>query len=165
MHQQQEERAEKAIAMGLGGGVAVIIGGFVLAALGLLFGALATALGIMAILGGIAWVGFSLYQGIQKNNTAFEGPAQVYEDVKILSRSAYDSSARLLIEEWEMEEPDTRFYVKIELARGNRIEFECAREIFFYCAEGSRGTATTQGKWLSLYIATVGPGASAIRDR
>ncbi len=165
MHQHQEERAEKAIAMGLGGGVAVIVGGFVLAALGLLLGAIATVLGIMAILGGIAWVSFSLYQGIQKNNTAFDGPAQVYEDVKILSRSAYDGSARLLIEEWEMEEPDTRFYVKIELARENRIEFECARETYFYCGEGSRGDATTQGKWLSQYVATMGPGARAIRER
>src|SRR5438477_7359727 len=105
MHQQEEEHTEKVIALGLGGGGAAVAIGIMLMLVGLILtSSFLVVLGPLCILGGLASMGYSLYSGLQRDKTRFEGPTQNYADVKILSRYAYDSHATLVSAEWDLEE-------------------------------------------------------------
>jgi hypothetical protein len=153
LDQRNEERAEKAIATGLGGGVAAIIVGILLCIFGLVAQmGLLIAFGSVVFVGGVIALALSLGTGLKRTRTSFDGPPSSYQDVKIVLRSAYDDRAQIVLSEFDMEQLDCRFYVKVELTPGNRIEFECARETFFTCGEGMRGDVSVRGKWLGQFI-------------
>jgi len=158
MHQHHEETKERTFANALlygaicaGLGLVVLMLGMITQVTGLMI------LGPLMVLGGIVSVGMGLGKGMAEHNRRFEGPEQLYSDVKILSRSAFDNLSRMVFLDYELEDEGVRFYVNIELSAGNKIEFECAKETWYSCGEGSRGDARTQGKWLTQYIMTVGP--------
>jgi hypothetical protein len=152
LDQRKEEGAEKAIALGLGGGVAALILGVLLVLLGMVTQmGIVVAFAFLLILAGVIVLAVSLGTGLKRNKSQFDGPQTTYEDVKIVVRAAYNDQAQLVTSDWDLEEPGVRFYVKVELRPGNRIEFECARETFYSCGEGMSGSVNVRGKWLGLF--------------
>lgn len=111
------------------------------------------ALGFLLIGAGVLMVGGSLIYGLNRHGERFTGEQTRRSGVRILNKYVYDRDNNLLMDDYLIDTADEpRFYVKIELAPGNSVEFETAREVFDSCGEGMRGEATFQGKWLSMFV-------------
>ncbi len=118
--------------------------------------ALVTGFGAFGLLGGIALLTFLMISGATIGATEKRGIRKVDRNTRVLARYGVDSEGQTLTLEWDFPDPKTRFYVRMEMSNGSRVEFQCVREVFDQCGEGMRGESHFQGRWLGLFRPYIG---------
>jgi len=118
--------------------------------------ALVTGLGAFGLLGGIALLVFLMVSGATIGVTEKRGVRKVDPNSRVLAKYGVDSEGQTLTLEWDFPDPKTRFFVRMELSNGSRVEFQCVREVFDQCGEGMRGESHYQGRWLGLFRPYIG---------
>ena len=164
------ERSESLYATLIIVSVAMIVGGVFLLMIGLGSGAaqmirgqgssgastVSAALGAIGLLGGVAMLLFVVISGTTLGITEKRGARKVDPHTRVLARYASNSRGDTLTLESEYPDPKTQFFVRMELGNGNRVEFQCVREVFDQCGEGMKGESHYQGRWLGMFRPYIG---------
>lgn len=85
-----------------------------------------------------------------------KGPTATYPRTKVISRFAIDHNGHMLTQDWEMDQPRLRHFVKLDVGGGEVLEFQCRYEVFSQAGEGMVGQASVQGKWLGAFVPAIG---------
>jgi hypothetical protein len=118
--------------------------------------AVMAVLGAIGLLGGLGLLAFVLISGATLGATEKRGVRKTDPQTRVLARFAMNSQGDTIPLEYEYPDPKTKFYVRMELGNGNRVEFQCVREVFDQCGEGMRGESQYQGRWLGLFRPYIG---------
>lgn len=139
-------------------GLALMIGGLVLAGLSVFVLPALGAMGI-ALMGlfGVAFVvgliitGTVLVAGIRKNSSS-RAPV-VYRGVKVIARYAIDWRGQTLFDEAYMDPEDTKlkYYVRLQIPGREATEYRCSAPVWGQCGELLTGTASIQGDWIGRF--------------
>ncbi|MBS1721060.1 MAG: hypothetical protein JST35_11495 [Armatimonadetes bacterium] len=156
LNEQQEKARVNRFAWMIYGGIGAVVTGILCIGLGFILSPL-LALGFILLIGGVISTGAGLALGVLGEQNAHTGPVQSATGVRVVSRHIFDNGK--VMEEWMLEgADDPKYFVKIELAPNNRIEFQTSDEVYWQCGEGMIGDAFFQGKWLGRFVPTIGAG-------
>lgn len=109
-------------------------------------------LGIGMALGGFL---YGYRQG--KREYRGTGNAQSFDEVQVHTRFVYNRRGEMVNEEYMWEDGDDhRFYVRILFPNGAIQEYETVKEVFDCCADGIKGTAVVDGRWLGAFSPVIG---------
>ena len=117
---------------------------------------LVALLGAIGLLGGIALLTFVIVSGTTLGATEKRGIRKTDPQTRVVARYAVDSKGDTLTLEYEYPDPKTRFFVRMQLGNGSKVEFQCVREVFDQCGEGMRGESQYQGRWLGMFRPYIG---------
>jgi len=108
------------------------------------------------LLGLLLFLGALIY-GIREGKKTTGKGALLDPGARVIARYAIDRQGEMITEEWLFDELDgLKFYVKLELSGGLIKEFQCHRQVYGYCGEGMRGSATFNGNWLGGFAPAMG---------
>lgn len=110
---------------------------------------------------GLVLLGISLGSGIRAERGGDRASeVTTYPDVKIVARFGTNYIGETLFseEDLDLEDPETKLYVRLTTANQHRLELKTRPEVWFAAGEGMRGTALIQGDWLVGFRPTIGPG-------
>ena len=114
------------------------------------------ALGILSLTGGLALFAFLMFSGAAIGATEKRGIRKKDLQTRVLAKYACNARGETLPLEWDFFDPGTKFFVRMELGDGNRVEFQCVKEVFDQCGEGMRGESHYQGRWLGMFRPYIG---------
>jgi hypothetical protein len=115
-----------------------------------------SVLGAILFFGGLALLVFAMISAFAVGNADKTGPRKVDQRAKIIARYAMNKQGETVSSDYELDDPDTRFFARIILTDGTRTEFQCVREVYFACGEGMTGEAHFQGRWLGAFRPYIG---------
>lgn len=105
--------------------------------------------GVIAAGGLLMVIGGFILDNIQ-DKFVKKGAPVIDANATVLAKYAY-REGRVVVSEWEMEEPGTKLYVRLKRSDGISAEYECALETFERCGEGMTGEAMIKGRWLGSF--------------
>ncbi|MEA2551988.1 MAG: hypothetical protein QOJ65_164 [Fimbriimonadaceae bacterium] len=112
--------------------------------------------GAVLLFGGLGLLTFTMVSAAAIGTSEKRGIRKVEPRAKVLARYATNRQGETAVLDWDLVDPDLRFYVRMELSDGNKAEFQCVREVFDQCGEGMRGEAQYQGRWLGAFRPYIG---------
>ena len=115
-----------------------------------------SALGAIGLLGGIGMLVFVMFFGATIGVTENRGIRKTDPNTRVIARYATNARGETLPLEWDFPDPDTKFFVRMEISGGQRVEFRCVKEVFLECGEGMRGESQFQGRWLGMFKPYIG---------
>jgi hypothetical protein len=113
-------------------------------------------LGAIGLLGGLGLLTFVIVSGTTLGATEKRGIRKIDPHTRVVARYATNSQGETLTLETDYPDPKTKFYVRMQLGNGNKVEFQCVKEVFDQCGEGMRGESQYQGRWLGLFRPYIG---------
>jgi hypothetical protein len=113
-------------------------------------------IGVICLFGGLGLFTFLMVSGTTLGITEKRGLRKTDAQARVVARYATNSQGDTLALEWDFPDPKTQFYVRMQLGNGNKVEFQCVREVFDQCGEGMRGEAHYQGRWLGMFKPYIG---------
>ena len=114
------------------------------------------ALGAILFFGGLALLVFTVISAFAVGTADKSGARRVDQRAKIIARYALNRQNETVISDDDLDDPETRFFARVILTDGTRVEFQCVREVFFQCGEGMTGEAHFQGRWLGAFRPYIG---------
>lgn len=113
-------------------------------------------LGFILGAGGLGTLTFAMVSVAAIGSLEKRGVRKVDRNAKILARYAANRQGETLVLEWQFDDPHTKFFARVQLSDGSRVEFQCVREVFDQCGEGMTGEAQYQGRWLGYFRPYIG---------
>lgn len=155
-------RRENQIAWMLVGGVGVsILGLFVtilmfVSAMGLRSKTplILVALGPIMIVGGVVMAGWGVFFGHMTNRSASNAGVRGLNHCYVVGRFAMSPRGEMIFSDFEeLDDPKTKFFVRLKLPDGRDDEFECSQELISQIGEGMVGNVQVKGRWLGSFVA------------
>ena len=121
----------------------------------ILFSTLAN-LCVLIFAAGIIVMGYPLLLGAKDMSGASGKKIVRYDQTRVVARYALNAADEMLFDESyiNFDDPQTRFYVRLQPPNQVSREFRCGVPVWYQCAEGMLGIAYIQGDWVGQFTPT-----------
>jgi hypothetical protein len=108
------------------------------------------------LFGGLALLAFLMLSGATVGATEKHGIRKKDPRTKVLAKYVTNGRGEPMPLDWDSPDPATKYFVRMELGSGHRVELQCVREVFDQCGEGMKGESIYQGRWLGMFRPYIG---------
>jgi hypothetical protein len=110
-------------------------------------------------LAGVLTTGVTLVAGMRRATFGAKSVWRV-DGARVQARYCVNHLGETIFQEEyiDFEDPQTRFFVRLEIPGRGTSEYRCAAPVWGQCGEGLTGNALVQGDWVSQFVRDIGDG-------